>query len=668
MKTYRHHPLFRKLPVLLAASLGLGLRLTAITPAEWSHTQTLDVESAGLVRVELPPATLDAARHSLEDLRLVDSAGKEVPYLIDRPLPRSGSVIRAKDFRTEIANDLSTITLQTGTTLPLMGVTLETPAVGFTKAARVEGSHEGNNWQELATGQPIFRFPHGAEKMEVQFTPGAWEFLRMTIDDTRSQPVPFTGAQLQTAGVTAPSGSVSVSIKSRNENPGVTRLSIDLGAANLPVAFLDIQTPEPLFTRNITLAVPEVAEDGVREQPMGHATIYRVDIDGKKEERLEIPVEKTIRSRELILMIRNEDSPPLAIDAVHAAQRLTRLIFFANGPGRYTLLSGNSQCPAPQYDLPALKGELNTAAASEAKLSPLAENPGYKTPEALAALPLGGVGIDDLSGWKFRKPLQLPGPGVQQLELDPEVLVHALPDQRDVRLVCDGKQLPFLFERPSISRDMALNASPVIDPKKPARSLWSLKLPHPGLPITRLACTTGSPLFQRDMRLWEEITDERGDKYPHELGHATWRQTPDHTAHEFDIQFDQAPAGDTLFLETDNGDNPAIDLHGFRCFYPLTRIVFKAVPDSTKPLWLYYGNPDAPTPHYDLSLVATELPRAEKNTAIAGAEEPVKASGVTGVNEAQGIPGGPIFWCVLGVVVIVLLVFVARLLPKQAGH
>ena len=105
------------------------------------------------------------------------------------------------------------------------------------------------------------------------------------------------------------------------------------------------------------------------------------------------------------------------------------------------------------------------------------------------------------------------------------------------------------------------------------------------------------------MRLWEETTDDMGNKYPHEIGRATWQQTPAHSSGEFVMVIDQPPLGDALFLETGNGDNPAIELHDFRFYYPVTRMLFKATPDPVKPVWLYYGNPDAATPHYDLSLV-----------------------------------------------------------------
>ena len=35
----------------------------------------------------------------------------------------------------------------------------------------------------VASGAMIFRQPHDAEKMRVSFPEGAWEFLRITIDD-----------------------------------------------------------------------------------------------------------------------------------------------------------------------------------------------------------------------------------------------------------------------------------------------------------------------------------------------------------------------------------------------------------------------------------------------------------------------------------------------------
>ena len=634
----------------------------AFDPNEWRNTQTLEVPAKGLVRVNVPSATLNAAQPGLEDLRIVDSAGNQVPYLIERLLPDPESTTRPTEFRSTIENGATHLNLKTGTSTPIIGVSLETPATHFMKAADVEGSDDGRTWTKLAGGDSLFQLPNGAIKLRVSFPEGAWQFLRITIDDLGSPPMPFTGAQLHKARTTAPAEAVAVAIKSRDESPGTTRLALDLGAANLTLGSLRIDSNEPVFTRAVTLAVPEVGDEGIHERHIADAVIYRVNVNSKNEARLEIPLESQINTRELLVLIRNEDSPPISIATVRADRRLVRLTFFANQPGQYSLLSGNTQSTAPRYDLWALSGKLKNAAATHVVPSRLAPNPNYKPPEALAAVALSGAQID-VANWKFRKTLPLTQSGVQQVELDPELLAHAQPDQRDIRIVRSDFQLPFLFERTSLSRPISLNAAAANDSKKSTLSRWSLKLPQPGMPITRIVCMSSSPLFHRQMRLWEEVTDERGDKFASELGRATWDQTPNSPKRDLMIELNARPKSDTLFLETDNGDNAAIELHDFRGYYPVTRVAFKATPDPAQPVRLYYGNPDATPPRYDLTLVAGELLKAERSTVTAGAEENLAPQSAF---VGQTLTGSTryIFWGALAFVVIVLLAIMSCFLPK----
>jgi len=638
----------------------------AFDPNEWRNTQALEVPAKGLVRVNVPVATLDAAQPGLEDLRIVDSTGNQVPYLIERLVADAESKIRPTEFRSTIENGATHLILKTGTSAPIIGVSLESPVTHFMKAADVEGSSDGTTWTKLAGGDSLFQLPNGAAKLRVSFPEGAWEFLRVTIDDLGSPPVPFTAAHLHKARTTAPAEPVPITVKSRDESPGTTRLALDLGAANLTLGSLRIESNEPVFTRAVTLAVPEVGDDGIRERNIADAVIYRVNVNGKNEARLEIPLESQIHTRELFVLIRNEDSPPLSIDTMRADRRLVRLNFFANQPGQYSLVSGNTQCAAPPYHRSALGGKLRNATATDVVPSALVPNPKYKPAEALAALTLTGAQID-VTNWKFRKLLPLKQNGVQQVELDPELLARSQPDQRDIRIVRGEYQLPFLFERTSLSRPISLNATPANDPKKPALSRWSLKLPQPGVPITRLVCTSSSPLFHRQMRLWEEVTDERGDKFASELGRATWDQTPNSPKRDLVIELNGRPRSDTLFLETDNGDNPAIELRDFRSYYPVTRVAFKATPDPARPVWLYYGNLDATAPRYDLTLVASELLKAERGTVTADAEENLSPKPSFA---GQTLTGSTryIFWGTLGLVVIVLLAIMSRFLPKQQSQ
>jgi hypothetical protein len=635
----------------------------AITPNEWRFRQTIEVPASGLIRVSLPNDTLDAARPNLEDIRLLDPAGHEVPYIIDRSLDEPESEIRPRDFQAQIESSMTRLRIETGTDATLRGVSLEAPGTGeFIKPVRIEGSHDGINWQLLVDHEPIFRLAGGATKLQVPLPRSSWPFLRVTIDDSRSAPVAFTGAQLRTGAVSSPTESMPVSMKSRDENPGVTRLVLTLGATNLTPVALHIETTEPLFARPVTVALARINGDEVTEQPLVSAVVYRMDVNGKTEARLDIPVDRQVDARELILFIQNGDSPPLGIAAVRGERRVVYLTFPAHEPGRYVMLTGNNQSAAPNYDLAALARDLKAARTTPLTASPVVANPDYQAADALAAVSFAGVKLD-VGPWGYRKSLHVTKSGTQEVELDPDVLVHAGRDLADLRLMRDDRQIPFLLEKTSISRSVPLAQTSSNDPAKPNLSRWSLKLPRPGMPITRIVCTVGPGVFQRELRLSEATTDERGADYLINLGSIRVVQT-DQKAHEIGFQLDRPPATEMLSVETDNGDNPAIDLHNFRADYFVTRVIFKSPADSAAPFWLYYGNRDAASPHYDVTLVATELLHAERQTASAGAEEAVKPS--TAAGDVLTGSSRYIFWGVLGLVVVGLLGLVARFVPKAA--
>jgi hypothetical protein len=175
-----------------------------------------------------------------------------------------------------------------------------------------------------------------------------------------------------------------------------------------------------------------------------------------------------------------------------------------------------------------------------------------------------------------------------------------------------------------------------------------------------LTCVAKTPLFQRELSLYEELTDERGDKYRHSLGDASWTQTPDRKAKDFSVTLNSTPQSDTLILETQNGDNPPIELEKFAVSYPATRVLFKAKDGDA--LFLYYGNPRVSPPSYDLSLVAGELLAADKARAGLATEEQLKKSSWAEIQTPGS--GGIVFWGILAVVVVGLLVIITRLLPK----
>jgi hypothetical protein len=250
---------------------------------------------------------------------------------------------------------------------------------------------------------------------------------------------------------------------------------------------------------------------------------------------------------------------------------------------------------------------------------------------------------------------------MHQLELDLDVLSRSLSTSADLRLMSNGQQLPYILERTSVPRALAIEIAAAGDPGRPKLSRWALKLSHGSLPLARLSCTTATPLFRREVRLYEEALDARAGKFRRELGHGTWVRTPERPVKEMLLSLSNTPTTATLFLETHDGDNPPIGLEACQAFYFARRVHFHAAPDAH----LYYGNRRAEAPRYDLSLMASRVLTAEAAAAFLGTEEQVGRSGWARSLPLRW-PGGVVLWGTLAVVVLALLLVISRLLPKPA--
>jgi hypothetical protein len=170
-------------------------------------------------------------------------------------------------------------------------------------------------------------------------------------------------------------------------------------------------------------------------------------------------------------------------------------------------------------------------------------------------------------------------------------------------------------------------------------------------------------LFQRRFRVFEKLTDRNGGTYELTLSSGDWSRTPEPgvpTTRVFEIS--ERAHTDTLWIETNNGDNPAVTLGPVQAIYPVSRLIFRT--GETGGISLVYGNPQASAPRYDLSLVAVRLLTAPRNGAKLDPDEP---NSHPAKDLFAGLSGGPIFWGALGLVVVVLLAVVAKLLPKSGN-
>lgn len=656
--------------LLLAGLFAATTSFAAIVPTEWPQRQALTIAAPGLVKITLPAATFDGAQPDLADLRIIDAAGGEVPYLLDNNLPgRALEPSRAgapQSFQATTKGDTTQLLCATGTKALLESIELETSVPFFLKAALVEISADGTEWQSLGAAVPVFR-QFGAEQLRLALNRRSAAFVRVTLDDYRSRQVDFTGIKLRPAPASAAPPALAplgARLTRRDEFAGETVLTVTLDGRHVRLASLLLPANDPLFMRRVTVTIREMQGDVPDERPIGSGTIYRVALEGAPvRTQLEVPLDFTPLTRELLVHIHNGDSPPLSIAGVQASQHPINLLFNATTPGPYFLLAGNLQATAPRYDLAAFAGEMLRAAARSVIPGEREAMPQYQPRASLATPPMPDVPLTgaplDLKSWLYRRTLRVEAAGVQELELDPEALARARADFADLRLWLNGNQIPYLREQPKLTRSLTLMPVAAPDSKRPSVSIWQVRLPQAGLPFRRLVLTSATTLFQREFRISEKSTGTDGRAEVRMLATGAWSRTPEPGVPETKaFELGDRFRSDTVWIETDNGDNPPLALGAVQVIYPVVRLIFKVA--ATDGLALAYGNKSANAPRYDLGLVAGKLLTSSRLVAR------FADSGQAAVPEEFFT--GPrlryIFWGALALVVVVLLTVVAKLLPK----
>ncbi len=641
-----------------ALSCAIVLSARAADLSAWKWEAPFRVDQAGMLRLEAPPGVLDVARGDLADLRIISPDGSETPYLMEAPVRREGGVIDAEDFEITLADNRTEIQAAYRGSSPVEALRLVTPAGDFLKSVTIEGAKDGV-WKELAANQVIFRRAGAAERLSVSLGSGTWDRFRIKVDDARSEPVPFTGVRLAMAGERPETREQPVRIVGREEVSGETRLTLDLGAGNLDVDGMRFGISDALFNRSCTVGMPDGSSP---LKPLAGGTLYRVapEGDGAPVEELFVPVRGRVSGRQLILSIRNGDSPPLAIGSVAVSFHPTILAFHAEAAGDWKLLAGNRSAKAPAYDLTPLRGPLARSKARKVAAGEPVTRGGYQEPPSLPEVEARGVAID-LKGWSRRKLVQTAGGVVIHLEPDAAVLAASRTDLGDLRLVRNGKQIPYQVLTDVSSREIApvVGLLPV-DAKRPTVSRWEIRLPVDGLPAVELTAASDAPLFSRTFVATVPRKDELGNRWTGTLGSAIWNKTASMES-RLRISFGGARLPRTFYLETDHGDNPAIGLKEVRVHHTAPVLAAKLAGEG--PVFLYYGNPGVGAPRYDLDLVRKELAVADYQHAALGGEEILKP----GAEARDFDSGSPWMWAALGLVVAVLLGIVSKLLPKQAG-
>ena len=616
------------------------------------------------------------ASGGLNDLRLFDASGTEVPYLLVpnpeiEPTWRGASLLPIAAVETE-KEKTSGFEADLGRALIVDRLRLEAIPAPYLKRVRLEGSGDRTRWTVLQGDATVFDLPDSDLRQNtVAFAAGSYRYLRLTWDDTRSARIarmPVVSVrEVSTASPALPL-TTPVAFERRPSEPGRSRFHLRLPGGRLPLAALTLDVGGARILRDAE--VFEARLTGIEAEPVsiGRGTLKRVEQGEIAAAALRLPIEAPVEAQ-LDLVVDDGDNPPLDLRGVAAEFAELPWIYFEAAEPPVAARYGSAPLAAPHFDLEAARSTLHIETIANASWGEPRARTETEQPAAPAP-PLPTVGAPvDAAAFKFLRDIPPGDAGLVAVRVDAAALAHsrgASSRFADVRIIdAESRQIPYLIER--VSEPLSVDVSPVKLSDRPAslgrpraaETVYRIAWPYEGLPPSRLVLTTSARVFRRQIHVVVEHQADRRrrDRWSETIGTASWiNAEQDRPAAPLVVAVPEHRASEVL-LVVEEGDNTPLPLASARLLLPSYRMrLFRG---SNQPLRLAYGRADLAQPSYDLALLA---PRVFGFTAVEVGPAPERAEG-----PGAGMVLSPrLFWAILVVAVIVLVGLIVQLMRKPA--
>ena len=348
------------LALLFAGIIGV-LAWPADLPDKWRSwrysraLQILVTEGDAPAEVSLPWEMYPHCQPGCEDVRIVNSNGEEVPYVLrathaPRDLQEHAARVIENSFvegqYTQVIGDL-------GDSLANYDrVKVQTSRPDFIVWAEVALSDDAKNWRIVEARAPIARFRSRAVDgtQTIPFMGLGSRYIRVRIADQSAQ-FPVNGISVlneqQYQGAQTRNVAVAFA-EEKSTDPSESTYRTTLASLNQPISELQIATDAAEFYRAVRISA---SSDGQEWSYRGSGVVYRYHQGGAQRELLRLEFPETAGNKFLRVEVINGDDQALA--NLHLmVNAVPRTLTFKQAAGQqYRLVYGNEKALQPQYDL-----------------------------------------------------------------------------------------------------------------------------------------------------------------------------------------------------------------------------------------------------------------------------------------------------------------------------
>jgi Protein of unknown function (DUF3999) len=367
---------------LAGLMLLFGATETVAQPSEpwqaWQYSRRIISQTgteSSLVRVVLPMEIYAHAQVDLDDLRLIDDVGGEVPFVLHAMQGR-----QAREWRKAPLTDVGFVPGRYTHVIVDAGkrqeqhnlLELHFDEADFFSWVEIAASDDRTTWRLIRDRAPLYRFrDDGVERVpNLSYPQTHARWLRVRILDKDKKLLPRQGRVAYE--VVEPAERTQAPVIFTKVEPLPLRGSqwqADLGDAQIPLSAVRFEATQSEFHRAVRIST---SVDGTHWTTRCHGDIYRYrsagEATGEIRDRTSLEItcpEAQARFWRVTVLDRN-DVPIVGLRPI--PEQVTRSVVFRQDPSHsYRVLYGHNRAQAAQYELGRLlsSGDLKTAVNSQ---------------------------------------------------------------------------------------------------------------------------------------------------------------------------------------------------------------------------------------------------------------------------------------------------------------
>jgi len=334
----------------------LSFSIAAYTQEYKWQAQIDSTVNDGFYKIQLPAAITSKLRSDFSDIRILDAAKHEVPYIAQTEQATALTAL-FKEYQIlslDVSKKHSTLILQNPSKSKMDNIQLVIKNADVDKQLRLSGSDDNKQWYVIKDNYKVSDVYSHVETSVVKifnFPLSDYAFFKIDISDSVSPPLHILKA-----------GYYDTHSEKAKYSENLLPVLIQKDSAEVKTSFIKMIFAEPqlidkvefevegphYFMRDCELGI--MAERQLKNKRTAKyfsaLADFKISSNGENTASL-----NNFKSKELYLHISNNDNPPLKIKSVKCFQINHCLMAYLKKEERYTLVFGNEKVITPNYDL-----------------------------------------------------------------------------------------------------------------------------------------------------------------------------------------------------------------------------------------------------------------------------------------------------------------------------